>query len=571
MLALAVNTWYASRSLRVFQEEKVGTDLLHGANILVSEFDAVDVTTDKAFVADRCRRFGEMTRTRVTFILPDGTVIGDSEMDPSRMENHANRPEVIEAMNGEIGRSVRFSDTIRRTLMYLAVPLRRDGAIVGVVRTSVPMSVVDWSIRSVRRQFIFGGAIVACLFSAAAFLLARQISRPIEEMRRTATRLADGDLGARVKLPDGHEMRSLAQTINRMAEQLGDRMETVTRQRDEQRAVFSSMVEGVVAVDADSRIMSLNPAASRLLQIGQEQAVGRSIQEAVRNPDLQAFISSLLNGGASEAEVTVYGDRETVLQLRGAPLASAKGSPMGAVLVLDDVTQTRRLETMRRDFVANVSHELKTPITALKGCVETLAGTLREGDTDTARFVAMMDRHVDRLGRIVEDLLSLSRLEHGAENEGMMREQGSLCEVVGRSVQAMTPAAAKKNMTITLQCPANLRVPMNAALMEQAVGNLIDNAVKYSGEGTRIGVDVNAGPETAEISVSDQGPGIEGRHLPRVFERFYRVDQARSRSLGGTGLGLSIVRHIALAHGGSVSVDSIPGKGSTFRIRIPVR
>jgi two-component system phosphate regulon sensor histidine kinase PhoR len=244
---------------------------------------------------------------------------------------------------------------------------------------------------------------------------------------------------------------------------------------------------------------------------------------------------------------------------------------MGAVLVLDDVTQTRRLETMRRDFVANVSHELKTPITALKGCVETLAGTLREGDTDTARFVAMMDRHVDRLGRIVEDLLSLSRLEHGAENEGMMREQGSLCEVVGRSVQAMTPAAAKKNMTITLQCPANLRVPMNAALMEQAVGNLIDNAVKYSGEGTRIGVDVNAGPETAEISVSDQGPGIEGRHLPRVFERFYRVDQARSRSLGGTGLGLSIVRHIALAHGGSVSVDSIPGKGSTFRIRIPVR
>lgn len=569
-LALVVIAWYANHSLRNFYQGEVAADLATRASIMVRELGPHFPGTDWDDVDRHCKEFGRLTQTRVTVVLPDGRVIGDSDQDPSRMENHGDRPEITEALRGQTGKSVRFSETTRRTLMYLATPVQQGGRVVGVVRASVPLSVIDWALNSVYRHIAVGVLLVAALFAVVAFYVARRMTRPIEDMRHTAERLAEGDLRARVAIPRGPELGTLARALNQMAAQLAERMETVKRQTDQQKAVFSSMVEGVLAIGDDGRILDLNLAAARLLDVKPDQARGRSIQETVRNLDLQAFVTATLDArGPAEAEIVLYGDEERHLQLHGTTLTSSAGLKLGALVVLNDISRVKRLETVRQDFVANVSHELKTPITAIKGCMETLAERSRWSTEDQDRFMAMMGRQVERLSAIVEDLLSLSRIEHDAQHKRIALDPGAVCEVLRRAGQAFAKAADAKGMTVTVECPGDLTAPINAALLEQAVGNLIDNAIKYSGEHTRVVVNGALRGSDVEIRVTDQGPGIEKKHLPRIFERFYRVDQARSRALGGTGLGLAIVKHIVLAHGGQISVDSTPGQGSTFTIRIP--
>ena len=570
LLALAVTAWYANHSLRGFYQEEVASGLATRASILARELGPHFSGTEWADVDRQCKEFGRLTQTRVTIVLPDGKVIGDSEQDPARMENHGNRPEIAVALRGQTGKSVRFSDTMRRTLMYLAIPVQQNGAVVGVVRASLPLSAIDWALRSMYRHVAMGGLMVAAFFALVAFYLARRMTRPLEDMRHTAERLAAGDLGARVALPEGVELAGLARTLNQMAAQLGERMATVNRQSDQQKAVFSSMVEGVLAVDADGRILELNAAAARLLDLSSDQARGRSIQEAVRNLDLQKFISDTVrDGGLAEADIVLYGNEERFLQLHGSALADPTGRKLGVLVVLNDITRVKRLETVRQDFVANVSHELKTPITALRGCVDTLSDRSHRTPEDDERFIAMMGRQVERLSAIVEDLLSLSRIEHDAQHKRIALETGPICDVLRKAAQALAGLADAKGITLTVECAADVTAPINAALLGQAVGNLIDNAIKYSAERTRVAVNAALQGNAIEILVTDEGPGIEKKHLPRIFERFYRVDQARSRALGGTGLGLAIVKHIVLAHGGTVSVDSTPGQGSTFTIRIP--
>ncbi|MBU1857088.1 MAG: ATP-binding protein, partial [Verrucomicrobia bacterium] len=316
----------------------------------------------------------------------------------------------------------------------------------------------------------------------------------------------------------------------------------------------------------------LNHAAARLLDLAPEQAQGRSIQEAVRNRDLQAFISATLAGtGPAEDEIVIYGNEERFIQLHGTTLTDIAGYNIGALIVLNDITRLKRLETVRRDFVANVSHELKTPITALKGCVETLSDTKPIDPVENSRFLAMMARQVARMEALVEDLLSLSRIEFDAERKHVALDRGAISEVLQRAAQSFATAAVAKSISLVVECPAEVKAPINVALLEQAVGNLLDNAIKFSANGTRILVSGRLTGNDVEIQVTDQGLGIEKKHLSRLFERFYRVDQARSRALGGTGLGLAIVKHIALAHRGTVTVASEPGQGSTFTIRIPAR
>jgi len=570
LLALAVTTWYANRSLRDFYQKEVAADLTTRARILARELEPHLQNSAWDEVDRHCKEFGRLTQTRVTVVRPDGTVVGDSDSNPSAMENHTDRPEIAQALKGRSGRSVRFSDTMRRTSMYLAIPVEKDGAVVAVVRASTPLSVIGWSVRSVHRHVMIGVLLVAALFALMAYYLARRINRPLDNMRRTAERLANGDLQARSPVPRGPEMSSLARALNEMAAQMADRIETITRQTDQQKAVFSSMVEGVLAMDADGRILDLNPAAAHLLEVAQDQARGRSIQETVRNLDLRKFVAATLTGdGPAESDVVLYGKEERYLQLHGTALISATGQRFGALVVLNDITRLRRLETVRQDFVANASHELKTPITALKGCVETLAERHRWTSADEERFMAMMSRQVERLSAIVEDLLSLSRIEHDTQHKRIQLEPASVSEVLRKAGQSFSRAADAKGISVTVEGPADLTAPINAALLEQAVGNLIDNAIKYSTERTRVAVIGTLRDNAVEIRVTDEGPGIEKKHLPRIFERFYRVDQARSRALGGTGLGLAIVKHIVLAHGGQVSVDSTPGQGSTFTIRIP--
>ncbi|MBZ0252667.1 MAG: PAS domain-containing protein, partial [Candidatus Methylomirabilis sp.] len=333
-------------------------------------------------------------------------------------------------------------------------------------------------------------------------------------------------LGGRLPVQDTEEIGGLAEALNVMAAQLGDRIGDVKRRQSEQEAVLKSMVEGVLAVDPEERLLNINEAASELLRVKPGDAIGRAIQEVVRNTDLHRFVArALLSRGPVEGEITLTDGGERHIQAHGAPLRDVHGQGIGAVVVLHDVTKIRRLESVRREFVANVSHELKTPVTSIKGYVETLLdGALEDGE-NARRFLDVIARQSDRLGAIIDDLLSLSRIEQDAERAEIPLEPGPLGEVVRAAVQVCAVKAREKDIRIDVRCPEDLRAPINAPLLEQAVVNLIDNAVKYSEPGSAVQVDGRAEGAEAVIEVRDRGVGIDAEHLPRIFERFYRVDK----------------------------------------------
>lgn len=398
------------------------------------------------------------------------------------------------------------------------------------------------------------------------------ISRAIGRLQAAADRFAQGDFSQRVDVSGPLQVSSLATSLNEMAAQLEDRLSTVVQQRNELGAVLSSMVEGVLAIDLDERIISLNRAAAKLLRLDPSLAIGRSIQEAIRNVALQAFVSKTLRENApsdSEFSLRVADEpRERFLQAQSAILRDASGQRIGAVIVLHDVTRLRRLERVRQEFVGNVSHEVKTPVAAVKAAVETLLNGDTHDPETTQRFLKMISRQADRLATLVEDLLSLARIEQEAGQIFAELEAGPVRAVLVGALETCQVNADAKQMSLTMRCDPALRARMNAPLLEQAVVNLVDNAVKYSPAGTDVEIVAEAEGDEVVVRVADHGRGIEPEHLPRIFERFYRTDKARSRELGGTGLGLSIVKHVAQAHGGRVSVDSFPGSGSVFRIHL---
>ena len=366
-------------------------------------------------------------------------------------------------------------------------------------------------------------------------------------------------------------MGGLSEAMNQMAAQLDDRIRTVVRQSNEQDAVLASMIEGVLAIDNNERILRINQSAADLFNLEPEAAVGRRIQEVVRKPDLQNFIAqSLKSQRRIEADITldIHGN-ELFLQAHGTPLRDSAGQDIGALVVLNDMTRLQRLENIRRDFVANVSHELKTPITAIKGSVETLLGGAVEDEQNAQRFLEIIARQSDRLNAIIEDLLALSRIEQGEEQEGLVRTKTQLRSVFLNTLQACQLKAQEKQVVLEMDCPDDIEIMINAPLLEQALVNLIDNAIKYSSQNDRVLFTAEQTDASVVIKVRDWGSGISQEHLPRLFERFYRVDKARSRKLGGTGLGLAIVKHIVQSHNGHISVESSLGQGSTFTIQLP--
>lgn len=563
--------------VRRFYLDELDRDLQGRLNILA--LDLAQRALDPEGIDGLCKTLGPQTLNRVTVILPDGRVIGDSAEQPARMENHADRPEIRAALAGNIGRSIRFSDTVRRRLLYVALPVIREQHVVGVARMARPVVDIDAQLRGLMWQIGLGGGGVALFAALAGWILARRISRPLEDLRQAAECYARGDFKARVPIPDTFETAELVRTMNRMAIDLDDRMRTVIRQKNEQQAVFSGMVEGVVAVDRQGVVIGLNPAASRWLEIDAQKALGRSIQEVVRNGVLQrALDAALADGGIPvEMEASLRDPTERVFQVRARAFDGEDGRPMGALMVLNDITQLKRLETIRRDFIANLSHELKTPITAVKGYLETLTeeggleGLAPDGfvmPAEIQRILGILRRQTERLQTLVDDLLSLARIEHQAGGGQIVLTRTPLRPVLESAIESCSAQAAEKNMAVTLECPADLQAEVNDPLLAQAVENLIDNAIKYSGEGTRVHISAQKTDSGVSIAVRDQGLGIEQQHLPRIFERFYRVDQARSRALGGTGLGLAIVKHIVLAHRGTVRVESHPGQGSIFYIEL---
>ena len=517
-----------------------------------------------------CKKLGQSSGTRFTVILPDGKVVGDTRENPVEMDNHLYRPEIQEALKSGSGVASRYSNTIFQTMMYLAITIERDGQEIGVTRAAISIDSIDEAIKLVRIRMAVAVFIIAVLMAAVGLYFSRRISRPIEELRSGAEKFARGNLASRIHVHGSVETESLAATLNEMAANLDERIKTITRQRNEREAILTSMVEGVLAVDSEEHIISMNDAAAGLTGVDISRAVGKSVQEVIRNHDLhQAVHDALANPQPVEREIYFPGASEKYLQAHGATLRDAQGNIIGALIVLNDVTRLRRLETMRRDFVANVSHELRTPITTIQGFVETLLDGSLKNPEEAERFLKIIIRQVDRLNALIADLLSLSRIEEEAERAEISRTLPPLRPVLLECMEACEIKARDKKMSLTLDCDEGLAASVNVPLFEQAVINLIDNAIKFSEPESKVEISAQNEENNIVIRIRDHGCGIEKEHLARIFERFYRVDKGRSRSLGGTGLGLAIVKHIVLAHSGTVKVDSTVGKGTTFSIVLP--
>jgi two-component system, OmpR family, phosphate regulon sensor histidine kinase PhoR len=573
-LALFAFTFLTTSSIESILLRQVSADLLARAMLL--EDVVLDHVREGNWSAleNKVVRLGKNSATRITVVLPDGLVVADSDSPAQSMDNHASRPEVRQALGGRPGAATRFSETVSRKSMYAAIPILRDDGVLAVLRAAVPVHTVEATIENIQWNIVIGGLVITLLAAVVSFMISRNITRPIEKLKQGARRFAEGDLGFRLEIPQAHELRDFAEVMNAMAGQLQDRIDIIVQQNSEQDAVLSSMMEGVLAFDTYERLININHSASRMLNIQPEKALGKTIQEVVRNIGLQRFVSeTLASGSPIEGYITLVADQEErYLQTHGSLLRDQSGSVIGALVVLNDVTELRKLENVRRDFVANVSHELKTPITSIKGFVETLLDGAIKDKEDAIRFLGIISRQADRLNYIIEDLLSLSRIEQGAEKELIAFEESSLTDVLASAVQACQMDADSKAMSLILECPPLLRAELNAQLVEQAVVNLINNAMKYSDDGRRVWIKAALrDDEHFSIEVRDEGYGIEAEHLPRLFERFYRIDKARSRKMGGTGLGLAIVKHIVQAHRGSIDVSSAPGVGSIFTIYLPLR
>lgn len=514
----------------------------------------------------RVRTVGLETGTRFTVVRLDGVVMADSSEKPESMDNHGLRPEIVAAHDNGQGTATRHSATTGQTMMYHALPaVSDDGEVLGYVRTALPLAAVEMRLGRMRYLVAIGAVVAALLGLVVAFAFARRVTRPILLMTIAAESLAAGDRDQRVTVNASDELGSLARSFNRMAVDLRERIDTVDRERHRLLAILGAMVEGVVALDGNEEVVHMNRAAGKFLQVSPEESIGKRIWEVIRQPAVGAALRRAMAGGANTTEARIAAEvTDRVLELHAAPLREG-----GAVLVLYDVTELRQLEEMRRDFVANVSHELKTPVTAIVGLTETMLDD-RDMEAETAnRFLTRIGEQSRRMSVLVTDLLALSRLESG--QGGLEQVSLDLRTPILAALDGQRMQAGNKGLTLSETLPDfPLLVRGDQEALREATENLLTNAIRYTPAGGNVGVTAKRDGSEVILEVRDSGPGIEPRHQERIFERFYRVDQARSRELGGTGLGLAIVKHIILAHGGRVVMESSPGEGSVFRITLPL-
>ncbi len=567
LLPLFAVSKYLSYSMERFFIDQTVKNLEEKASLLEDQVKHKILSGDDVSLGILCKKAGKAPGTRFTVILLSGKVAGDSEADPSEMDNHLDRPEVVRAMAGETGVYSRYSKTLHESMIHIAVPLKDGEKLVGILRTSANLKSIAGQLEIIQHHIVFWVLITALMVVGAAFLFSRRLSYPLQKIREGAEYFARGELNYRLPLFASSETKSLAKTMNDMAVRLDERMQTIVRQRKELEAVLSSMGEGVIAISLEETIISANLVAAGMFEHKPSEMANRSIHETIRNQNFHRFVRvALLDEKKHEEDIVFYLKTEAVFNTRSNPLIDAMGKCIGILVVLRDVTRLRRLENMRREFASNVSHEIKTPLTAIKGFAETLRNGALNHPKEAERFVEIIENHANRLIAIVEDLMKLSMIEQKTERKEIEFKKCHLKPVLDSAIQICQAKADEKAIKILLSCDPLIEARLNAALMEQAFVNLLDNAIKYSGPKSKIEINVHETGSETKISFRDHGIGIGKEHFSRVFERFYRVDASRSRRHGGTGLGLAITKHIVNAHSGRITVESVQGEGSIFTI-----
>ena len=561
---------YVSRALEAQAVARLQSTMVTQAGLLHDSFaPLLDGSPGEPAFQARAQRYARILGARVTVIAGDGTVLAESDRESVReIENHAGRPEVRRALDGQVGSDVRRSATVGRDLLYVAVPLERPGRPRAVLRLALPTHDVD-AARALVRRTLAGGAVLAIAVALVIGLfVSRRVTRPLRGMEDAARRMAEGDLTQAVPVAGADEIAALGTALNRTAVALREKIERLGDEQAKVRTILDGMTEGVVALDDRGRLLLLNPAARAMFAVGNGIAEGRPFLEVIRQKELLDLVYEVrASGTPARHELELGPPINRVVAARGAPVGLGPETP-GVLLVLHDVTELRRLERVRSEFVANVSHELRTPLTCIKGYLETLLDGALDDPEHARRFLEVAGTHAERLDRLIDDLLELSNIESGRVT--MVPMQLDLGDVVAGVAAMFERQTTQGGQTLERAVPAGLTVHADRDRLVQILVNLVDNAVKFTPEGGRIRIEAEPGPDgRVAVRVRNTGVGIPSTELPRITERFYRVDKTRSREVGGTGLGLAIVKHLVQAHGGELLIESALGHGTTVSFTLP--
>jgi len=564
LIAMVVVGVYATRQIKAAMMDRIEGELTSYAGMISLGFS-------KSEIEDALKTVSDLSNARITLIDTGGTVIADSEEEASRMDNHLNRPEIQEARIRDKGRSVRFSNTLGIDTLYIAFPVRETGDIQGYIRLARPLVEIRQSVRDITLLILQSFLIVGALSLLIAFIFTSRLVSPIQEMEQFTRRLQDGEEPGTLIIGSTDETGRLARNINYLVGELKERIRSADEEKGKLEAVFSSMEDGILVLDTHGRIEGINTAVQRIFGLSIGEMIGKTPLEILREIPLQHALDAFKETGVPLSREIVFENENPVVI--DVTISAVQGLPPGqekTMIVLRDITRIKKLERVRADFVANVTHEIKTPLAAIIGFIETLRdGAIDEKET-AQHFFEIIQKHAERLNRLVDDLLVISNAELGEMRFSF--ESISLGGIIDTILPVIEPMALKKEIRIEADIPANLPpIRADRDRLHQIVLNILDNAVKFTPDGGTIsiqGVDRNDG--TAAVIISDTGVGIPNGEISRLGERFYRVDKTRSRELGGTGLGLSIVKHLMAAHHGRMEIRSQPGRGTTVSLIFPV-
>lgn len=521
--------------------------------------------------------YSNQVNARITFIDRKGVVVGDSEIDKDELkyiENHLYRPEVQEAITGKIGKSKRYSKTLNTDYLYVAIPMIKDDIFYGITRLAYPLYEINRINMGLIRNILISVIIGLAAAIALGYRYVNHVTKPIKEITNIAQKFANGDFGSRVYVESSDEVKILADTFNLMAEKLKSNISELQDKNTQLKSILTSMKEGLIAIDNDKRIIMINLPAIKLFNINKENILQKDILSLIVDDELRKDLEIIIDDNESdEIEVTIDGPDMKILKIY-TDLIKLNRDPnriIGKLILILDVTEMRKLEKMRTEFVANVSHELKTPLTSIMGFVETLKNGAINNEKVRDRFLNIIEIETERLTRLIDDLLTLSDIESNKLSFSK-KEDIEINEAMIEIIHMMDEIAKQKNLEFTYKIEKELpKVYGNRDWFKQMILNLIDNAIKYTHEGGSVRVLTYKKNDNICISIKDTGIGIPEKDIPRLFERFYRVDKARSRRVGGTGLGLAIVKHIVISFNGEIEVNSEEGKGTEFLVKIPFK
>lgn len=573
VISLILISLFANHTFESFYYAETEAKLLEKARILGEVFRPLLINNKRDDIQKLCASFGKKAGTQISVLSPKGEMIGHSLNLPRSTESFKTRAEIHEALLGEYGKSLRYSPMTNQNQLNLAIKVLNelDQTVLGILRVSVPVTAIQTPLKNLYLQVLLSLIILAVLIGIMMYWLSKKISRPLEIMRKHAETLARGDLSKKLPLRDldSYEIEQLADSMNEMGEQLSAKIETITNQKGQQYAILKSMQEGVLSVNNNNEVVLVNHATKYLFDLDSDADYkGSHLLEVIRLAQINELMGQVLEQKVKVKQEVAL-DNGKILIVKGTPLYTIDDEFIGGLLVFNDITHLKELEGHRREFVGNVSHELRTPLTAITGYIDTLLDDEIYEKETTTKFLKIIQRQTKHLRTIIEDLLALSEMDRSQGGSGVEFKLQNLSTVVDSAIQCCVHRADEKRIGLQYIEHEPLQIKVNSRLIEQALINLIDNAIKYSDSETLIRISVESDPRNIKINITDQGNGIAPEHHQRLFERFYRVDKARSKELGGTGLGLAIVKHIVMVHEGKLEVSSQVGEGSTFSISLP--